>query len=512
MRVAFVIVPDFVFLAHCREGGVLHDLGEERRERTVLIEGEGGRARIVATSPALRELGVRPRMSLSNARARVGRLWSVSFVSDAVEKQSMQLAGLLLSASPQIRVAGRGAFWVGADGCRLLGGELALFSRLAELVREADYPSPRIGIADTVIAARAAALFGLGTVEPGKDTEAMAPLPLTVLPLEAGVRECLRTLGIRTVGAFGALPSSQISARFGSETLEAHRMARGEDPRTVPVLASSEAPTIEVDFEVPFSVVEPALFVLQGGLERLMAPHLRRGFGVRRLGIELALIDGSWTRELCPADPVTRPRRLLEMCRAVLQDIALPSPMTGLRVEVLEVAPGVVRQDVLWSGRRRRRAPLDVTLMRLQSRLGVTAVKTPGPLRDSHLPEGRARWLEARPDRPARPPAHIQGVSPPAAWRLKPRPLRIAVEVSRGLPQRARFGRRWVDLCQVAGPQRIETGWWEIESESAGRAKTSAASPPIRRDYWYAELASGGAVSIFQDLNDRQWYLQGQMD
>ena len=74
---------------------------------------------------------------------------------------------------------------------------------------------------------------------------------------------------------------------------------------------------------------------------------------------------------------------------------------------------------------------------------------------------------------------------------------------------------RWEPIERLVGPQRIETGWHELGDVDRRPARPGGSSRlpvPIRRDYWYAELNSGVAVSIYRDLNTGQWFLQGLLD
>ncbi len=507
MRIAFVIVPNFVYQVHASKEGPLFGCSDEQRSRAVVVEGEGGRARVVAAAKSVQEEGVSNGMTLARARSKAGYVWSVVYEDALVVRKASELSGALLSASPQVHISGSGVFWVGAGGFRLLGGEQALIALIDELICTFGYEPPRVGVADSVIAARAAAIHGLGVVSEGGDKEALATLPLSVLPLDESARSSLWALGIRSVGAFSVLPASQIVSRFGEVAEKAHRLALGDDPRMVPLLERTESPTIEVDFETPFDVVEPALFVLQGGMNTLVAPHRLRGFGIQRLKLELKLRDGEWTREVRPPEPVTSTQRLIEMCKALLQDVELPSMMEGVRVSILEVAPAAARQEGLWDGGRRRRpVAIDVTLMRLQSRLGTQAVKTPGLSSDAHLPDYMARWDDIDP--------HVglgydsSNGNCSAAWRLKRPAQEVSVAVRKGSPTRVMVGKYWSVLNEVAGPHRIESHWWEPTHSPEESTPFSG----IRRDYWYVQVQQGPALSLYCDLETNDWFLQGVLD
>ncbi|MHB8415885.1 MAG: Y-family DNA polymerase, partial [Acidiferrobacteraceae bacterium] len=46
-----------------------------------------------------------------------------------------------------------------------------------------------------------------------------------------------------------------------------------------------------------------------------------------------------------------------------------------------------------------------------------------------------------------------------------------------------------------AGPERIESGWWD--------------GGDIARDYFIARDRSGARLWVFNDLHNGQWFLQG---
>ena len=78
---------------------------------------------------------------------------------------------------------------------------------------------------------------------------------------------------------------------------------------------------------------------------------------------------------------------------------------------------------------------------------------------------------------------------------------------------RAEIDGRWTRIARLVGPQRIETGWHDANgARAAPELNGSGLIVPIRRDYWYAELSGGVALSIFRDINSGQWFLQGVLD
>ncbi len=88
-----------------------------------------------------------------------------------------------------------------------------------------------IGVADGLFAGVLAATVGTRTgrpslVPPGETPAFLAGWPVTSLD-RPELADLLGRLGIRTLGAFGALPARQVLARFGTEGAACHRVARG---------------------------------------------------------------------------------------------------------------------------------------------------------------------------------------------------------------------------------------------------------------------------------------------
>ena len=91
------------------------------------------------------------------------------------------------------------------------------------------------GVADGLFAAVLAARRGLA-VGPGATPAFLAPLGVEELDREPEVDRSelvglLRRLGLRSLGAFGALAPGDVASRFGADAVLAHRLARGLDPR-----------------------------------------------------------------------------------------------------------------------------------------------------------------------------------------------------------------------------------------------------------------------------------------
>ena len=87
----------------------------------------------------------------------------------------------------------------------------------------------RIGIAASKLAARVAAELPKSptVVEPGKESEFLAPLPLARLTPELDAATTLERWGIGSIGDLAQLPENEIATRLGELGRELHYAARG---------------------------------------------------------------------------------------------------------------------------------------------------------------------------------------------------------------------------------------------------------------------------------------------
>ena len=204
--------------------------------------------------------GVRAGMRPTEARARCADLDELPWDDVAIGAAITEASAQLLAASPQVTpVDGApGLWWVGASGFDAVGGERQLAHALLRVARRW-HPRPRVAIADSCVAARAATWAGAsfsrrrerectGARRPaGSDATYLAPAPLTLVPMDEELRATLHALGLRTVGMLAALEAEDVERRWGELGLRAWRLARADDPRR-PVLARVETqPAVEVE-------------------------------------------------------------------------------------------------------------------------------------------------------------------------------------------------------------------------------------------------------------------------
>src|SRR5207253_4967749 len=281
--------------------------------------------------------GVRPGMRLGEALATCPMLALVEPDAAGAEQAWEEIVRALEDAGFAVDPASSGVAYFETRGVeRLYGGlEPALKRALAAVGSEWD---ARIGAAGRRFAALAAASVARpGQVVVVADEELpqfLAPLPLTLLPLERGRYEELEALGVRKLGQLAGLPGGAVAERLGPDGRRAWGLARGgtaarvRGRRPPAVVASS--------LEFPEAVGNELTLrrALAGLVETALAHPERRHRFIRKLALSARLVGGgSWRRSATLRDPTTE----LAGIKAALGPklAALPAPVLGLRPELV---------------------------------------------------------------------------------------------------------------------------------------------------------------------------------
>ncbi len=367
-----------------------------------------------AVSAEAGRAGVRAGMRITEARALCAELQEFAWDSVALAASITEMSALLVGASPQVTpVDGApGLWWVGASGFDGIGGERELAHDLLRIARRW-HPRPRVAIADSCVAARAATWAGASfqrasderalvhVVPDGHDAEYLSSAPLALVPMDEELREALQALGLRNVGAFAALDADDVERRWGDIGLRAWRLARANDPRR-PVLARAEThPAVEVELGAPSSTMEPVLFLVRAALDRLTQTMIAHGRAVAAIAITLTLDDArgalpdapahTVTREARMARPMARVAPLFERCRALLDTWTLDAPVIAVRTAIVAAAPLSGEQGDLLDKSWRDLGAADAALERLRAELGPGSVVR-AESRDTHRPEKSGVW------------------------------------------------------------------------------------------------------------------------
>lgn len=393
-------------------------------------------------------------------------------------------AALLLETGPSLRYFG------GADALeRLIRQELQAQGLRASLAM-----APTPGAASLLARWR----DGARCLAPSGLPARLGPLPVALLESAAPCLDALESAGLRRIASLLALPRHGLARRFGQPLLDELDRALGlrpdPRPRHVP------PPAFDERLELPARVdATPALEWAAFRLVEHLCRWLQASQKATR-AFELAIEhDGERPDTvLAPglAEPAWHVDRLRPVLRERLAVLRLPAPASALRLRCRELDPAAPASGSLFpdpAGVAEALAPL---VERLQARLGHEGVRRLQQVED-HRPEAAWRACEADLALLKRRPSRASPATPRLA--ALPRPLWL-LDSPLALGERNGLPFREGPLSLLAGPERIESGWWDDRS--------------VQRDYFVAEDSLHRLLWIYRErLGDDAaggWFLHGR--
>jgi protein ImuB len=320
----------------------------------------------------------------------------------------------------------------------------------------------------------------------------IAPLPLALLALAAGVLHALHGAGLRTIGQVLSLPAAALARRFGPDASRHLQQLLGEIPDPRPAWQLPQVYRTRVDFDDALHDTVALLFPLQRLLQEFQGYLRATDRAVQRFTLQLLHRRAPATRvEIGLSQPGRDAAQLTLLVRERLGTLVLAEPITALIMEALEfVSPHIVQTDFFGTDAQKLQ-DLRQALDRLTARLGPQQVQRL-QLRADHRPEygaasvtifthdavGTGAAVEVAAVTRIAGTAGAAPQPPPRPCWLLPEPRRIPTPTA-----------------MLRGPERIEGGWWDGDD--------------ITRDYYVVRGAAGERLWVFQDLHDGRWYLQG---
>ena len=440
--------------------------------------------RVVACSAAARSEGVARGLRRREAQGRCPELVVVDHDPGRDARAFEPVVAAVATFAPRVEVVRPGVAAVATLGPSLyFGGDDALAARVAEAVASVVGPAGcRVGIADGAFAASLAARRGI-VVAPGESAAFLAPFPVAALdrPELAGL---LVRLGVRTLGAFAALPGADVLARFGADGAVAHRLARGLDERPLAGHEPAVDFAVQTELDPPALRVDTAAFAAKALADQLHRALATRGLACTRVCIEAETEHGERLARVWRHQGALTPTAMAERVRwqldGWLHATATARPTGGLTLLRLvpdEVVADDGRQLGFWGGSAEATARAARALARVQGMLGPEAVVTAVPSGGRH-PHERVTlvpWGDVR--EPARPadapwPGHVP---PPSPATVFVPPLAAEVVGASGEavgvtgrhvvtepPARVSVdGGRWSAVVGWAGPWPVDERWWD---------------------------------------------------
>ncbi|MFP5069686.1 DNA polymerase Y family protein [Pseudonocardia nantongensis] len=343
--------------------------------------------RVLACSATARRQGVRRGLRRREAQARCPELAVLAPDQGRDARLFEPVAAAVEELAPGVEVVRPGLLVLSARGpVGWFGGERAAVERLIDQVALRAATECQIGVADGMFAAELAARRGRG-VPSGGSAEFLAPMEVSELDRDpdvdrSGLVDLLRRLGLRSLGAFAALPEADVASRFGADAVAAHRLARGLDPRPPARRVPPEELSAAVELDPPVDRVDAAAFAARGLAATLHEALAGHGLACTRIGVHARTADGRelmriWrcAEPLGPAGTVDRVRWQLDSWLACGGSGAL----VALRLTPEDTVVAGALQRGLWGDVGEADERAGRALVRVQALLGPEAVFTPVP-------------------------------------------------------------------------------------------------------------------------------------
>ncbi|GAB4264664.1 MAG: DNA polymerase Y family protein [Deferrisomatales bacterium] len=452
-----------------------------------------------------RRSGVVPGMRYGAALSLDRGLHAAEVPAPEVEEAVAALVRRLRGFSPDVEPAAEepGVFWLGASGLERLHGPPGAWARRVRADLGAAGFRSRLAVGWTRFGTYAAARAGpRGEVAvfrtPADEAAAARRTPLVRLGLPPALLDALDRLGVRTVGAFLALPAAGVRERFGPEAHRLHRLASGELWAPLAPAAEAEPLARKAILDGPETDVYRLLFRIKRLLDPLLRRLAERREALAGLAVRLRLdgvggAGGERVEGIRTAAPTLDARQLLNLVHLRLEGLDL-----GAGVEEVEVAaeavPAAPEQLTLFAERPRRDlGAAERALARIRAEFGAGAVVR-ARLREGHLPEARFAW---EPLERLAPPRPGQVWMRPAVRRIYARPVPLFPRGRNEPDGWLLRGLEYGPVAECVGPYVISGGWWRR---------------PVHREYHFARMRGGEILWIYYDRARRRWFLQGEVE
>ena len=438
--------------------------------------------KVVQVDARAAHLGVETGMTLATAVAIVDDLAYFERSLDAERKRLAWLGLACYRYSSRVSIAPPACLLVEA------GGSLHLFGGLQGLAHELDCRFQRLGHSAHVAAAEtpaaALALARSGAPLESLDATALRGVPLACADIPERQLERLANMGLRTLGQLLALPQQEVGKRFGPALVDylARLSGRKADPRQC-----IEPPErFRATLHLPESVdaKEALSFPMRRLAAELGAWLAARQFGIEALTWAFKPLRGEATHlGVRFAQSTAEQTTFLALSRLRLERAELPREVMSIALAADSPTPFVPPAMDLLANHLAAMSRAEL-IDRLAARLGDDAIRALKNV-DDHRPERSWDLL------PAGTTAASGGAIADAAAKRRPlwlldAPTPVAIE----------------DFTLLAGPERIETGWWD------------SADYRLCRDYFIAAAKSGAQCWLYRQQRvpadkNAQWHLHG---
>jgi protein ImuB len=457
----------------------------------VIASGPDNRPTVFAANAIAHEAGIKTGMTVASARTLANELHIVPRQAAAEMDAVENYASWACQFTPSVAIKGdEGVLLEVASTLTMHDGISMLLGKLRRGTHELGYHAS-CGVAPTPLAAWLIAKarhhgYAVRACTDKAEIEArLADLPLALLDWSYDTLSKLSALGIVRIGDFLKLPSEGVAKRFGEECWFDLQRALGRLPDPRPYFTPPETYRSRTEFGFEVNDAMALLFPLKRLLSELEGFLRARGAGLLEFGLHLEHSDHSRsTITVGVGRPERKADRLLSLSREHLTRAVLPATVLAMAVDVNRLVP-FVEISGSWLPDPREQADGWYQLIdKFIARLGGDNVYRLQAV-DDFRPE--QAWKPIGPTVPWK-SAKPRDIGMPRPLFLLPVPRKLHLD--QGAP-----------LCHgkvnmVAGPERIEAGWWD--------------GKPALRDYYVGRNPHGETLWLYRELHDAtSWHLHG---
>lgn len=429
---------------------------------------------------------------------------------------------------------------------RYYGSETRAAETLYHAAIDMGFTSVGIGVAHGYFAAEHAAyasesVGGIRIISDELTAQFLAPLPIE-LGVDTELAEVLLGLGIRTLGAFAALPEHTVRERFGQLGVAALKRASGEAAPSamIPTASPRHEFTAACEFDTPLDDADALAFSCSSAVSTFADTLIAHGLVCTELRVTLVDDTGGtherqWAHpsRFTPADMLNRIRwQATSLPHLSSQPSAHEHSGAGVvsvRLAPIRTARAADHEPGLWNTAPDER--IHHHLSRVQSLLGYEQVTT-GQVTGGRLSADRQRFLtwgsrggEAdRPPRPAGPwPGRITGATPSRVFPSSP-PVqlldhegnRITIDPDELLSEPpAQLLSREIAVASSpvhawSAPWPLREGWWRTGSPHARTPPTAWFRLQVllrNGDAWLLRCEHTAA-----EPSNTHWFAEGRYD
>ena len=464
------------------------------------------RFKVLMASTAAQALGIQAGIKRATALALAPDIVLIERKPEREQQAIAQVATWALQFTPSVTLENSGVILEIEPSLRLFGGLEKLISRIKQGLHELGF-SAQMACAPTPLGAWLLAQSKDGAIahESAQLNLHLAQLPIHFLPSALPHLAVLQTIGAHTIKDLVQLPRAGLTRRFGKTLLLDIDKALGKQPDPRDYFEAPVEFHSKLELMAQVENAQALLFAANRMLVELTGwLHARhcavRSFALTAMHDERRAHSNEptvWSIQL--SDPTRDIVRLTGLLREKLNVLTLREPAHTLLLDCSDVHLLPSSTGLLFALPQTAQLSLSRLVERLQNRLGTHQVQQL-ELTQDYRPEA-AYQLNTFVSEPkhVKEPEFNQAIG--AFAHNLPRPLWL-LSSALALEERNQRPYHQGPLQLLAGPERIEGGWWDRHF--------------VQRDYFIAEDTHNNLYWIYRERAEHQsekgpgWFMQGR--